>query len=880
MGEISEHRLENGLRVLIKPMRAAPVVSVWIWYRVGSRFERPGITGISHWTEHMLFQGTPTFPKGEVFRSLARVGGVLNGFTREDDTVYFETVPKEHLDLALHIEADRMVNCEFDPGEVARERTVVIAEREGAENRPEYRLAEEVQGVAFQVHPYRWPVIGYKCDLEKITRDDLFAHYREFYVPDNATLVLVGDLELDDALARVRQRFGSIPPSGRRHEVRSVEPEQCGERRVEVRRPGGAIYWECVWHIPAYGHPDRIPLMVLEAVLSGARPLTWSGGGHFEKSARLHEVLVSRKKFAVSASAYARLLKDPGLFSIGCMLRDGVHPEKLEAAVFAEIGKLCDGGPRPEELVRARRQVQAQVEYARDGIAANAYLIGDLDAHGDLGALETLVDRVAVVSAADVVRVARTYLTARNRTVGIFIPESGAATAGTAAQPITAALGGGWCSHCGLIQADTSTLVSPRLPQVRERRLDCGIRVLGVENLESHSVVLAGFLRGGAALEPPGKEGLAFLTARMLDQGTRRKTRRQIALATDRVGATISFGVSTEAVNLGGRCLPRDLGPILRLLRECLAEMTAPAEELEKVRAQALTAMKADRNSTAWMAMHAALEALYSLAHPYGRDLRGTPETLLRLTREDILKFATCNFGPENLTMILVGPISFDRMCRAVEEAFVSWQLLGTTPALVPQTVARPAAPEEKVIAMPGKSQCDLVVARRAIPRLHPDYHALAVAVSILGQFALMGRIGRRVRDQMGLAYYASASLDARTQAGHWCIRAGVNPANVRRALAAIAEETERFCCEPVSADELEDSRGNLLGMLPLRLETNDSLASLVREIAFYDLPLDYLGRYCAEVRAVTPERVLTVARQWLMGSEPVVAIAGPPPPE
>jgi zinc protease len=946
---IQEHRLDDGLKVLIKPMRTTPVVSVWIWYHVGSRCERPGITGISHWVEHMLFKGTPTFGKGEIMKSIGRVGGTDNGFTREDDTVYFETLPAEHLDLGLRLEADRMVNSTFDPGEVASERSVIISEREGAENYPQMRLMEDVIGTAYQVHPYRWSVVGYKSDLQKITREDLFEHYRRFYAPGNATLVLVGDLEPEKALDLVRRRFGDIPSRGVQYEVRSEEPEQVGERRVEVRRPGNAIYWTCVYHIPPYAHADRLPLMVLEAVLSGARALSYSGGGFLGKSARLHDALVNRKKLAVWAGGGGRFLKDPGLFSLWMMLRDGVKPERAEAAIFAEIQKMQDSGPRPAELKRTLRQVRAQVEYARDGITANAFMIGQFDSVGALAELDTVVDRIAVVSAEDVVRVARTYLVRRNRTVGVFIPEGGGQGAGGAPPAVHAAwFSGARCAPLRGHSADRAQALDPLgrarffadawagaapgsfavrdglaagdgfgaseqraaseggragtggrsallgirervpdcgaaatlTPPIQERVLACGARVLGIGNWDSHGVAIAGFLRAGGALDPPGREGLAYLTVRMLDQGTKRKNYRQVAALTDGIGASIYFSSGADSTDFGGKCLAGDLPKVLGLLKECLSEASVPEAELGKVRQQILTAMKADRDSTSWLAMRAAVEALYPAEHPYHRDLRGTPETLGGLGRGSALDFIARFFGPQNLTVALVGPLSFDAMCRQVDRAFGPWRPLDAVPAFEPQPVQTAVSPGEKVITVPGKSQCDIVMAWIAVPRTHPDYHALWVAASIFGQFGLMGRIGERVRDQMGLAYYASAYLDAQLQAGHLAIRAGVNPANVRKALAAIREETERFCTEPVTEQELNDSIGYLVGSLVLRMETSDSLAYVVRDIALHNLPLDYLERYRAEIRAVHRERVLELARTYLAGAEPVVTIAGPELPE
>ncbi len=906
---IHEYKLENGLRVLIRPMHTAPVVSVWIWYGAGSRCERAGITGISHWVEHMLFKGTPEFPKGEIFKSVCRVGGSNNGFTREDDTVYFETLPVEHWELGLRIESSRMARSFFDPEEVAGERTVIISEREGGENNPQHRLFEEVQAAAYNVHPYGNPVIGHRCDLETMTRDDLYDYYREYYAPDNATVVLAGALDPADAIERVKRHFGEIAPGGGTREIRAVEPAQVGERRVEVRRPGNAVYWCGAWHIPAYAHEDRLALTVLEAVLSGARAVGGGEGLYFGKSARLHEVLVNRKKLVAWAGAHGRFMRDPGLFLVFMMLRDGVAPKRAEAAVLRELERVGERGPTGAELATARRQVEAQVEYARDGIAGNAYMIGNQNSLGDLEELETIVERITAINAEDVARVAQTYLTRNNRTVGVFIPENNdAPTAGGAGGAVAApgSLSGSFSGSSpeffpgvssGSLSGFPPAFAAPLhlgagggggggggdaypLPKIREARLACGVRVLGIDNPESHAMAIEGFFRVGAAHDPADREGLTWLAARMLNQGTSKKSCRQIARATDRIGAALSFSSGADDVSFSLHCLPRDVRRVLSLTRECLADMTAPREQFDKMLQLALTAIKADRDSTQWMASRAAAEALYPQGHPYHRDNRGTPESLAALAPDDLIALARRSFSPSNLTLAVCGPVAFGRSCKIIERAFAGWAGGEDIRVIETSPVTQPASPGERVIAMPGKSQCDIVMNWPAVTRTHPDYHALLVGAHIFGGFGLMGRIGGRVRDEMGLAYYVYARLHAGLRAAEWTIQAGVNPANVRKALAALHDEIDSICGERVSEEELRDSIGNIIGSMPLRMETSDALCGIVREIVFNGLPLDYLERSREAIRSVTGERVLETCRKYLRACEPVVVVAGPPLPE
>jgi zinc protease len=274
--------LDNGLRVLVKEIHAAPVVTLWAWYRVGSRNELPGITGVSHWVEHMLFKGTDGFGKGEIMRQVSRLGGYLNGFTSEDQTVYLETLPRDYLELAVRIESDRMVNARFSADDVTAERTVILSERAMAENDPGFLLYEEVQAAAFRVHSYRWHVLGWRCDLEAMTRDDLFDYYRTYYRPNNCVIVAAGDFTSAEALDLVRRHFGDIAAGAEPPAQRAVEPPQLGERRVTLHRPGAAARVQVVYHVPEIGHPAPKGSGLARASISAAAPgstVRWSRAG-------------------------------------------------------------------------------------------------------------------------------------------------------------------------------------------------------------------------------------------------------------------------------------------------------------------------------------------------------------------------------------------------------------------------------------------------------------------------------------------------------------------------------------------------------------------------------------------------------------------------
>ncbi len=422
MDQIRETRLDNGLLVLTKEAHAAPVASSWLWYRVGSRNECDGITGAAHWVEHMMFKGTPRFAKGEIHHLISRNGGSHNAGTSRDFTTYYETLPSDRIELALEIEADRMLNSTFDEQEVQSERTVIISEREGLENFPQFHLAEELNAAAFKVHPYRHETIGWMCDLKSMTRHDLYTFYRTYYVPNNAVLILIGDFKTEKMLDTVQRLFGGIPAGPEPPSVRAVEPPQQGERRLIVRRPGGAAYVSIGFHAPAATDPDFWPTFVLACILSGVGSLNVGSPGASGKSARLYRALVE-KRLAVDANVYYGWSKDPDLFTVSATAWQGVSPARLEAAILRELDRLASEAPAADEMASIRKQVRTQAVYSGDGVANLGSILGSFEIAGSYRDFISMLDRVSAVSADDVQRVAARYLTEQNRTVGWFVPD-------------------------------------------------------------------------------------------------------------------------------------------------------------------------------------------------------------------------------------------------------------------------------------------------------------------------------------------------------------------------------------------------------------------------------------------------------------------------
>lgn len=410
--DVKEYTLDNGLKVLISEDHKVPLATFQIWYRIGSRDEQSGKTGLSHFLEHMMFKGTPKYGSKVFSRIVQRNGGVDNAHTAKDHTTYFQTMASDRIGISINLESDRMANLILDPKETVSEKNVVMEERRMRyEDDPQNSLFENVVATSLMTHPYRRPVIGWMSDIASLQRDDLYAHYKKYYVPDNAFIVVVGDVNADETVKDIGIAFGGLKRSNLQKSPVTQELEQKGEKKIYLKKEAELPYIVVGYHTPSFPHEDSYGLEVLNSILSDGR------------SSRIYKSLVYEKKIALNAGAdYDGMNLDPFLFFLWGTPAQGRDVTELEKALYAEIEAIKNAPPSEREVQKAKNQIEASFVFGQDSLYMQAMKIGMFELLGGWKLMDKYIEGIRRVTPEDVQRVTKKYLTEDNRTVGILIP--------------------------------------------------------------------------------------------------------------------------------------------------------------------------------------------------------------------------------------------------------------------------------------------------------------------------------------------------------------------------------------------------------------------------------------------------------------------------
>ena len=889
---IEQHKLANGLTVLTKEVHTAPVVYFSVWYKAGSVNEQLGQSGMSHLLEHMMFKGTTTRKPGEISALLQQNGADFNATTSFDRTNYFETLASDRLEMAMKLESDRMSNSLFDEKEHQKEMSVVRSEYEGGENDPSTALTKAVRLAAYEVHPYRWMTIGFRSDIENIDRDEMYAYYQKYYVPNNATIVMVGDFNTKDALAMAQKYFGGIPSKPITPTFTTPEPEQQGERRVTVRRAGTVKQIQIAYHIPAFGDSDRYALDVLESTLSGGR------------TGRFFGALV-QSGLASSAEAYDYGLRDADLLTLDATAQPGKTNQELEKALLAQVEKLQTTPISAEELKRVVNQAEASYIYGRDSVQSQGAQLGEFAMRGNWRYGETYLDNIRKVTPADVQRVAQKYLKPDNSTIGYFEPittgmttaSASNATDGPAApvalkapvQPAQPAAMQPVVRANALQMPTAKTMAAPMTPaptMAKRVVLPNGLTIVVEENHANPTIAMSGaLLSAGGVFDPPGKDGLASFTASQLSRSTTTRSLLDIARTLEGVGASVGVGGGEEYASISGRSLSRDFGTMLSVLADEMRNPNFPQEELEKSRQQTLAALQAARQSTGALARIAFMNALYPVGHPYHQATLDEQTAIVKgFTRDDLVKFHAAHYAPDKMVLTIVGDVDTDKAVAAIQQAFGDWPKKGNLPKVdiadVPLTAGKATSAngaKPLIINVPDKAQTDVIYGYPShLRRTDPDFYRVVVMNTILGGGGgLSSRLALNVRDKMGLVYGIYADTSASMGAGPFTVGFGSNPTNVDKAVAETRRQLTLAQTQGFTPDEISKAVDYLTGSYAVTLADNASVASQLLVAEIYGLGSDYIQKRNGYYRAVTPAQVNEAAKKYLDPSLGTLVISG-----
>ena len=848
--DVLTHRFDNGLTLHVAPGHPAPVVAVQAWVGVGSADETPPQAGVAHVVEHMLFKGSSDYGLGELTRAIEGGGGEINAWTAFDHTVYHAVLGRDHADGAIDALGDALMAPRVDPDELAREREVILEEiRQGSDD-PARSVAQSLFATAFVQHPYRRPVIGTAESVRRLGERQLLDFFRSYYVADNLTLVVAGDVDPARIRKSVERRFRAMP-AGRPSRCVATEPAQTAPRATCTLRDVSEAYVSVGFHVPSARHPDLAALDVA-AILLGQ-----------SESARLPRLVRDRDQLATSAYANVHALRDPGLLVLSATARPGMAHKTVGALVdhsLALAGELST-----DELEKAR--ITAETGFVRqlETAQGRARSLGwHATVAGDPQFAHVYLDRIRAVRKHDVAAVMRRYLRPDNASVAAILPARRAKGRTVFAREAEKR-----------VRSALATTPAPTPPVEKRVVLPNGMTVLVRRDPSVPVVAMRAVWRGGQRVEDADHAGASTLLARMLTRGCGTLDATHVADRIDRLGGALAGVTGRNSFGVAAEWLARSWKPGLELVADCILTPTLPTGELTRERRLLLDDQIAQADSPTQVAFRVFSEALYG-AHPYARDALGTPDSVGGLSRADLLGFYRDHYPVSALTIAIVGDVEIDEVLAAVKARF------GRVPKAKAATlaVARPAvdgrsASEREVYRYLERAQAHLVIGFPGATVDARDRFALEVLVAILG--GQSGRLFSELREKQAIAYRVSAHSVEGVDPGFVAIYLSCAPDKLPAAVAAVRSELERVRTSGVTVEEVERARSYLIGSHQISMQRRSAVANAMAYHEAYGLGWQTWAAYDAEIRAVSPADVAAAAATYLRADRAITATVQPP---
>ncbi len=867
-GNVIKTVLDNGLTVLTKQVNTAPVVSVQVWYRVGSQNEKLGITGISHQLEHLMFKGTKERPIqfGRLFSAL---GSNSNAFTSYDMTAYFGTTGSDKLEAMLRLEADRMINTVAGEQELKSERTVVLSELDGGNNNPGTRLNRELMLAAYPDSSYGWPVIGYRPEVESYTVEDIQNYYHTFYRPDNATLVIVGNFETEATLKQVREIYGSIAAPAKPKVLISAEAQNNKPKRPQpksakqpiiLKEPGSVPFLQVVYpDLPKVTDPDVAAIDVMDSILTSGR------------SSRFYQALVETG-LATSAGGSASAQIGTGWYSLNATPTAGKSLADLDQLLLAEIEKLKTQPITQAELERAKVSMRASYILGNRDINSQAIQIGfNQTVAKDYRYSDLYLRAVERVTSEDVKRVAKQYLQRDRRVVGYFEPSVITAQAGTTpssahssdafkpSTPVDPAEVAKYLPESALIaRAGVPIQVKPD-----SFTLSNGLKVLLLSDRSTPAVTIVGEINAGTGFDSVAKAGLASLTAQNIPNGTTTKDALTLASRLENRGARLSLGASRESVGISGIAMASDLPIVIDQLADLLQNATFPAKEFDLNLQRNLLAFKSELDSPNSLARRIFQSTLYPNGHPF--NAMRTEESLKSIKREDLVNFYKTYYRPDKAILTLMGDFDPVAVKNLLEEKLGSWKSTGLAPKYQFPKLTKFATTTEKQTALAGKTQAVTLMGHASISRFDPQYYPAMLLNQVLGGDTLSSRLGSEIRDRLGLTYGIYSSFQAgRSPQGAFVVQMQTSGKDTQKAIAATVTLLKDIRDRGITQAEFEVAKKSLINSFSTGFADPDSIASSLLSDESYGLPIGDFYKFPQRIESVTLEQVNRAAKELL----------------
>jgi zinc protease len=865
---VTEYRLANGLQILLYPDESSTTLSINVTYRVGSRHESYGETGMAHLLEHLMFKGTPAHPK--IPDELTSHGAQANATTAEDRTNYFETLPASpaNLEWAFTLEADRMTHSFIAQKDLDSEMTVVRNEFERGENDPTRILRERVLETAYLWHNYGHPTIGARADIEHVPIKRLQAFYHTYYQPDDATLIVTGRFDATHALQFIEKTFGAIPkPTRILPNLYTEEPTQDGEREVTLRRAGGQKVLIEAFHIPADAQADSAALGLLAGMLDD------------KPSGRLYKQLIETK-LATQASVSPNSAHDPGtmIFTV-VMPKDG-DLAGARKALGEVIDSLATEPFTAAELDRARTQQLNGYERLMNSSPDVASNLSENVAEGDWRLLFWDRDQMTKVTLADLQRVSAAYLVTSNLTLGTFIPDEHPLRATIPAAPPLNALLNGFTGNAA-VEAGEHFDATPANIEARTTRGTAGsLQTAYLEKKTKGGRVNAVLnLHFGDTASLQHKADIGVFTAALLMRGTQNHTRQQLDDELTRLKATMNVNGGANGVTVAFETTKENLPEVLRLAAELLQHPAFPADQLDEIKRAQLAQIQAARTEPQPLAGQTVRRSLSA----YGEnDFRYVPTfaeqaaRISTITATDLQQFHKQFYGASHGEIALVGTFDTVATTRLLQELFATWQ--SASPYQRAVGIYKATHSGSETIATPDKPNAVFISAGALnLSATDPNYPPLEVGNAILGGGFLNSRLAMRIRQQDGLSYtvVSSVKVDSQDPVGSFSVFAICAPQNIAKVEKDAREEIARALKDGFTAEEISAAKSGLLQSRVVARSSDNQLAGDLAEHLYLDRHYTWDAKFEQDIEKATPDAIQNALHRFIDPSQMITVKAG-----